>query len=99
MIDVDISLKERLTGAFSLGLGYSSEELLAGQIRLSESNLFGRGQSLQALGEYGSVRKSFSISFSEPAVMDSKYSLGLKIYNTEKEYDEYDAGNSAAACA
>jgi outer membrane protein insertion porin family len=90
MIDIDIELKEKLTGAFSLGFGYSSEDLLSGQIRLSESNLLGRGQSLQLMAEYGSVRKSYSLSFGEPAVFDSRFSFGFKIYDTSKEYDEYD---------
>lgn len=89
-IDIDIELKEKLTGAFSLGVGYSSEDKIAGQVRISESNLFGRGQSLQFMTEYGSVRKSYSLSFSEPAVLDSRYSFGFKIYDTSKEYDEYD---------
>ena len=90
VIDIDIELKEKLTGAFSLGLGYSSEDSIAGQLRLSESNLFGRGQNLQAMIEYGTVRKNFSIAFSEPAVFDSKYSLGFRVYDTFREYDEYD---------
>lgn len=90
VIDIDIELKEKLTGAFSLGLGYSSEDSIAGQLRLSESNLFGRGQNLQAVIEYGTIRKNFSIAFSEPAVFDSRYSFGFRIYDTYREYDEYD---------
>ena len=89
VIDIDIELKEKLTGAFSLGIGYSSEDQIAGQLRLSESNLFGRGQSLQAMVEYGSVRKNFSIAFNEPAVFDTKYSFGFKVYDTTREWDEY----------
>lgn len=89
-IDIDIELKEKLTGAFSLGVGYSSEDRLGGQIRISESNLFGRGQSLQLMAEYGAVRKSYSLSFNEPAILDTRYSFGFKVYDVSKEYDEYD---------
>jgi outer membrane protein insertion porin family len=90
VIDIDIALKEKLTGAFSLGIGYSSEDQIAGQLRLTESNLFGRGQSLMGMIEYGAVRKNFSIAFNEPAIWDTKYSLGFKVYDTEREWDEYD---------
>ncbi len=90
LIDIDIEMKEKLTGAFSLGFGYSSEDRLSGQVRVAESNLFGRGQSLQLMAEYGSVRKSYSLSFGEPAVFDSRFSFGFKIYDTSKEWDEYD---------
>jgi outer membrane protein insertion porin family len=90
VIDIDMELKEKLTGAFSMGFGYSSEDSLTGQVRLSETNLFGRGQSLELMAEYGSVRKNFSIAFGEPAIFDSRYSFGVKAFNVSREYDEYD---------
>jgi len=90
IIDIDMELQEKLTGAFSLGIGYSSEDQIAGQLRLSESNLFGRGQNLQATLEYGTVRQNFDIAFAEPAIFDSRYSLGFKVYDTARSYDEYD---------
>jgi outer membrane protein insertion porin family len=90
VIDIDMELKEKLTGAFSMGFGYSSEDSLTGQVRLSETNLFGRGQSLELMAEYGSVRKNFSLSFGEPAIFDSRYSFGFKAFNFDREYDEYD---------
>ncbi len=90
IIDINIDLKERLTGAISFGVGYSSEDKVAGQVRLSESNLFGRGQSLQLMTEYGPVRKNYSLSFAERSVFDSRYSFSFSIYNTLKEYSEYD---------
>ncbi|MFC1657641.1 outer membrane protein assembly factor [Candidatus Moduliflexota bacterium] len=36
------------------------------------------------------VRQNFDIAFAEPAVFDSKYSLGFKVYDTYRSYDEYD---------
>jgi len=90
VIDIDMELKEKLTGAFSMGFGYSSEDSISGQIRLSETNLFGRGQSTEVMVEYGAVRKNFSVSFGEPAIFDSRYSFGFKVFNMSKEYDEYD---------
>jgi outer membrane protein insertion porin family len=90
VIDIDMELKEKLTGAFSMGFGYSSEDSISGQIRLSETNLFGRGQSTEVMVEYGAVRKNFSVSFGEPAIFDSRYSFGVKVFNMSKEYDEYD---------
>ena len=90
VIDIDMELKEKLTGAFSMGFGYSSEDSISGQVRLSETNLFGRGQSTEVMVEYGAVRKNFSVSFGEPAIFDSRYSFGFKVFNMSKEYDEYD---------
>jgi outer membrane protein insertion porin family len=89
LIDVDIEVKERLTGAVTFGIGYSSEDKITGQIRISESNLFGRGQTLALTLEKSPVRGNYSISFNEPALFDTDWSLGFSLYDTQYEYDEY----------
>ena len=89
-IDVDIEVKERLTGAITFGVGYSSEDKLTGQLRVSENNLFGHGYALALTLEKSPVRANYSLSFTEPSVFDTPWSAGFSIYNTEREYDEYD---------
>jgi outer membrane protein insertion porin family len=90
VIDVEISVKERLTGAITFGVGYSSEDHLTGQLRLSESNLFGRGHSLALTFEKSPVRANYSLSFNEPSLFDSAWSAGFSIYDSMREFDEYD---------
>lgn len=90
LIDIDIEVKERLTGAITFGVGYSSEDKLTGQLRISESNLFGRGHSLALTFEKSPVRANYSLSFTEPALFDSAWSAGFSIYDSMREYDEYD---------
>ena len=36
------------------------------------------------------MRANYSLSFTEPSVLDTPWSAGFSIYNTEREYDEYD---------
>ena len=90
VIDIDIEVKEKLTGAITFGVGYSSEDKLTGQLRISENNLFGRGHSLALTFEKSPVRANYSLSFTEPSLFDTPWSAGFSIYNTEREYDEYD---------
>ncbi len=89
-IDVDIEVKEKLTGAITFGVGYSSEDKLTGQVRVSENNLFGHGYSLALTFEKSPVRANYSLTFNDPSLFDSRWSAGFSIYNTEREYDEYD---------
>jgi outer membrane protein insertion porin family len=89
-IDIDIEVKERLTGAITFGIGYSSEDKLTGQLRISESNLFGRGHSLALTFEKSPVRANYSITFNEPSLFDSVWSAGFSLYDTMREFDEYD---------
>lgn len=90
VVDIDIEVKEKLTGAITFGVGYSSEDQLTGQVRISESNLFGRGYSLALTFEKSPVRANYSLSFNEPSLFDSAWSLGFSIYDTMREYDLYD---------
>jgi outer membrane protein insertion porin family len=90
IIDIDVEVKERLTGMISFGVGYSTEDKLTGQIRISESNLFGRGQNAAIMFERSSVATNYSFSFNEPVLLDSQYSLGFSIYNMLRSYTDYD---------
>ena len=36
------------------------------------------------------MRANYSLTFTEPSVLDTPWSAGFSIYNTEREYDEYD---------
>jgi outer membrane protein insertion porin family len=90
VVDIDIEVKERLTGAISFGVGYSSEDKLTGQLRVSESNLFGHGYSLALTFEKSPVRANYSLSFNEPSLFDSAWSLGFSVFDTMREYDLYD---------
>ena len=90
IIDVDIEVREKLTGAIQFGLGYSSEDKLTGQLRISETNFLGRGQALALSLERSPVRYNYSLSFNEPSLFDGPWSAGFALYDTMREYDEYD---------
>jgi len=90
VIDIDIQVKERLTGAITFGVGYSSEDKLTGQLRISENNLFGRGHALALTFEKSPVRANYSLSFTEPSLFDTPWSAGFSIYDSMREYDKYD---------
>ena len=89
LVDIDIVVKERLTGAITFGIGYSSEDKITGQLRISENNLFGRGHTLALTFEKSPVRANYSLSFNEPSLFDSPWSFGFSIYDMMREYDEY----------
>ena len=89
-MDVKVSVKEKPTGMFSFGGGYSSVDnaFIVGSI--SQRNLFGRGQILEAKGQIGGSTNQFNISFTEPWLFDMPLSFGIDVFNWTREYDEYD---------
>jgi len=86
---LDVNVKERSTGQFSIGAGYSSEDSIFGIFEIAQNNLFGRGQRLKASAKIGGISRAFDISFLEPWLFDKPISGGIDIYNRSREYDEY----------
>lgn len=72
---------ERKTGTLSLGAGYSSVEGLVGYLQVSQNNLFGNGQSVSAQWEAGNYKNSYSLSFTEPWLLDTPTSFGIDLFN------------------
>jgi outer membrane protein insertion porin family len=89
-MDLKITVKEKPTGMFSFGGGYSSVDnaFIVGSV--SQRNLFGRGQILEAKGQIGGSTNQFNISFTEPWLFDMPLSFGIDLFNWTREYDEYD---------
>jgi outer membrane protein insertion porin family len=89
-MDLTIDVKEKSTGVFSFGAGFSSEEnvFLVGAI--SQRNFLGRGQTLQFNGTIGGSTSRYSISFTEPWLFDTRLSATIDAYNQQKDYSEYD---------
>ena len=88
-MNLKITVKERPTGTFGLGAGYSTQDRLVGMVEVSQNNLFGRGQQLKLSGIIGSISHRVRASFTEPYLFDRPLALGIDAFNWEREYSEY----------
>ncbi|RMG58068.1 MAG: outer membrane protein assembly factor BamA [Deltaproteobacteria bacterium] len=88
-LDVNVEVEEAPTGSISGGFGFSSVDKFFGVVNLSENNLFGRGWKLNLNSQFGSRRVIFDLGFTDPAFLDSDFTLRLNAYNTDVEYDEF----------
>jgi outer membrane protein insertion porin family len=88
-MNLKITVKERPTGTFGVGAGYSTQDRLVGMVEISQNNLFGRGQQLKVQGIIGGISHRFRASFTEPYLMDRPLSLGIDAFNWERQYSEY----------
>ncbi len=86
---VIVEVKEKSTGNFSIGAGFSSSDglILMGQI--SENNLLGRGDTLSFSANLGGISSRFNLAYTNPHLNDSALSWGLDAFNTYREYDDY----------
>jgi len=88
-MDLVVEVKEKPTGAFSIGAGYSSVDALMFMADISQNNFLGRGQRLALSGQVSGTSARYNLSFTEPHFYDSQLSFGIDLYNWEREYDLY----------
>ena len=89
LIVLDVTVKEKPTGSFSFGAGFSSYDKAIGSFSVSQNNLWGRGQKLSGSGSIGSKTVDFSIKFTEPWFLDRPISAGIDLYNYARDYQNY----------
>ncbi len=88
-VDVNVNVKERLTGVFSVGAGYSSVSKLVGMVSVSKGNLFGTGDSGSVNLQFGSRVFDFYINYNHMWWLDRPQTLSLSAYNSRYEYFTY----------
>jgi outer membrane protein insertion porin family len=88
-IVINIDVKERATGVFSIGAGYSSLDSLFATLDVSQRNLFGRGQEVFLRFRIGSQSRLGLVGFTEPYLFDIPLRAGFDIYDREREYDDF----------
>jgi outer membrane protein insertion porin family len=91
-VDVVVNVKEGRTGAFSAGAGFSSADALLFNARISEQNLFGRGQRLVFNADLGSIRQNFQISFTEPWFLNRPLAVGIDVFDWRLQFDRFTRG-------
>lgn len=88
VVDIEVKVKERSTGQLVIGAGYATGNVgFTAQAQLSQNNFLGNGQiaSLSAMLQTGnSDRSEFNVSFTEPYVGTSNWSLGGSVYQTRR---------------
>ncbi len=84
-----VEVKERPTGTFQIGAGFSSYEnfILTGQI--SQQNFFGWGQTLSLQVQWSSTRQLGQIQFVEPYFLDTKWTFAFDLYMQEQTYTTF----------
>lgn len=88
-VDLDVKVKEKSTGTFSVGGGFSSLDKLGVIADVTEGNLFGRGQMLKVRGQLGQRRTLGLITFREPYLFDEAVSAQIDLFSRQTFYTTY----------
>lgn len=88
-LNLDVNVKEKPTGTFSIGGGYSSLDGFVGQGSVQQANLFGYGLKSNASASIGGKSSTYSLGITDPYFLDTKWSVGADVYRTERQYVDY----------
>jgi outer membrane protein insertion porin family len=88
-VDLNVRVKEKPTGQFSIGGGFSTLDKLVAIADITEGNLGGNGWMGRIRGQLGQQRTLGLITFRNPYLNDSLTSMQLDIYRSQTNYITY----------
>ncbi|MBW1789747.1 MAG: outer membrane protein assembly factor BamA [Deltaproteobacteria bacterium] len=88
-MDLEVRVKEKPTGAFSFGAGYSSQDKLLGMAKVDQNNFMGYGVRLSLAVKIGGRSSEFDIQVSEPWLFGRPVSGDARAFKWKREYDDY----------
>ena len=93
-VDVDITFRvqEKRTGNINFGASVGQGTGVGGFVGLEEPNLFGQGKRGRLQWQFGRNINDFSLSYTDPAIKDSRVSGTLSVYNSRQKYVIGDLG-------
>ncbi|MDR2427122.1 MAG: outer membrane protein assembly factor BamA [Endomicrobium sp.] len=87
IMDLVFSITEGKPGMITAGAGYSSVDYFVGSVQFQHMNLFGLGQRLNLMWEFGARRQNYEIDWTDPWILNKNASLTLSAYNIERKRD------------
>lgn len=88
-VDLNVRVKEKPTGQFSIGGGFSTLDKLVAIADITEGNIGGHGYMGRIRGQLGQQRSLGLITFRNPYLNDSLTSVQLDIYRSMTNYISY----------
>ena len=88
-VDLNVRVKEKPTGQFSIGGGFSTLDKLVAIADITEGNLGGNGWMGRIRGQLGQQRTLGLITFRNPYLNDSLTSMQIDVYRSMTNYITY----------
>jgi len=88
-LNLNTEVKEKSTGQFSIGAGYSSSDGIIGQGSVQQSNFLGLGLKATLSASLGGKTQLYNIGITDPYFLDTNWTLGFDVYRSEREYEDY----------
>ena len=94
--DINIRVKEKSTGMFMVGAGYSAVDQAVIMAQITQQNFLGYGQILSLKASLGSTTNNIDLYFTEPWSFDLPLWCKADIWKYKKDYDSYSLDSRGA---
>jgi outer membrane protein insertion porin family len=91
-VDITFRVEEKRTGNINFGASLGQGTGVGGFLGLEEPNLFGRGKRGRLQWQFGTNINDFTLSYSDPAIKESRISGTAAIYDSRQRYTIKDLG-------
>jgi outer membrane protein insertion porin family len=91
-VDVTFRVEEKRTGNINFGASLGQGTGLGGFLGLEEPNLFGRGKRGRLMWSFGRNINDFTLSYTDPAIRESRTSGTLTLFNSRQRFTVGDLG-------
>jgi len=88
-VDLEVKVKEKPTGSFSIGGGFSTLDQFTLIADITEGNFLGRGYLARIRGQVGGRRTLGTITFRNPAIFDTLTSVQSDLFSSRTNFLTY----------
>ncbi|MBE8952104.1 MAG: BamA/TamA family outer membrane protein, partial [Quinella sp. 1Q7] len=90
---MEVVVKERRTGTFGVGAGYSTSDGIIGMVSLSDTNFRGRGDLISIVYEKSGDENDahgYNFTYRHPWMDSRETAFRIQLYNRTYSYNDYD---------
>ncbi len=95
-VDVIFRVEEKRTGNINFGASLGQGTGIGGFLGLEEPNLFGKGKRGRLQWQFGRNINDFTLSYTDPAIKESRVSGTLTLFNSRARFTVGDLGTRRA---
>ncbi len=83
---LEVNIKEKLTGTFQVGFGFTGGESFFGTAQVSQNNLLGYGTTGSLSLQLSSIRQLLQLSYLDPYLFDTFWTGSIDLYRSQLIY-------------
>ena len=91
-VDITFHVVEKQTGSINFGTSVGGGVGLSGFIGYDQPNLFGQAKSGSLRWDFGRYLNSFALSYTDPALLQSRTSGTISLFNSRDRFFQFSSG-------